>query len=202
MPPTSAVETPTTTPDEPPLQPITVAMFRAMVRSGIVGEKEPIYLYKGRLARRMAPHRPHSIAVDRARRALDALVPPGCHVQQEQPVAMRTEHSTPEPDLAAFRGRPGDYPVDFPTTADLAMVVEVADPSLAIDRDQAGDLAREDVPAHRIVDLKGRRVEALDAPSDGSYRCITLYGEADDVPLVIDGREVGRIRVGDLLPSA
>jgi hypothetical protein len=200
MPTTPAVAPPTATPDEPPLQPITVAMFRAMVASGIVGEKEPTYLWKGRLARRMAPNRPHSIAVDRARRALDALLPLGLHVQQEQPVAMRTEHSTPEPDLAVLRGLPEDYPDDFPTTADLLLVVEIADSSIVIDRAQADDLAREEVPASWIVDLKKRRVEARDDPDGGRYRRLLFFEEADEIPLILDGGEVGRIAVGALLP--
>lgn len=196
MPTTASVTTST----EPPLQPITVAMFRAMVRSGIIGEKEPVYLWKGRLARRMAPNRPHSITVDRSRRALESVIPPGLHVQQEQPVAMRTEHSTPEPDLAVLRGRPEDYPDNFPTTADLVLVVEVADSSIALDRDQADDFAREGVPAYWIVDLKGRRIEAHDIPNHGTYQRTSVYSESDDIPVVIDGREVGRLRVLDLLP--
>ncbi|MEW4570604.1 Uma2 family endonuclease [Tautonia sp. JC769] len=185
---------------EPPMQPITVAMFREMVRSGIVGEKEPVYLWKGRLARRKAPNRPHSIAVDRSRRALESVIPPGFHAQQGQAVAMRTEHSTPEPDLAVLRGRPDDFPNDFPTTADLSLVVEVADSSIAPDRDQAGDFAREGIPAYWIVDLKGRRIEAHDSPDHGTYQRTSTFSESNDIPVVIDGREVGRLRVLDLLP--
>ncbi|QDV35106.1 Uma2 family endonuclease [Tautonia plasticadhaerens] len=187
-------------PAEPPMEPITVPMFRAMVRSGIIGEKEPVYLWKGRLARRMAPNRPHSIAVDRCRRALEGILPQGYHVQQEQPVAMRGQHSTPEPGLAVLRGRPEDYPTEFPTTADMPLAVEVADSSLAIDRDQSDDLALEGVRVYLIVDLKGRRVEARDGPKDGTYQRVTTFGEDADLPVVVDGRQVGLVRVRDLLP--
>lgn len=193
MPPSSAAA-------EPRIEPITVPMFRAMVRTGIIGEKESIYLWKGRLARRMAPNRPHSIAVDRARRALDAILLPGVHVQQGEPLAMRTEHSLPEPDLDVLRGRPEDYPDEFPTTADVLLVVEMADSSLALDRDQADDLAREGVPAYWIADLKGRRVEVRDEPAEGIYQRVLVYKEDDDIPVVIDGQEVGRVSVRDLLP--
>jgi hypothetical protein len=197
---TSAVAGSATMPVEPPMVPITVPMFRAMVRSGIIGEKEPVYLWKGRLARRMAPNRPHSIAVDRGRRALEAILPAGYHVQQGQPVAMRRQHSTPEPDLAVLRGRPEDYPQGFPTSADMPLVVEVADTSMALDRDQAGDLALEGVPVYLIVDLKGRRVEVRDHPRDGSYERVSIFHEDDELPIVVDGREVGRVLVRDLLP--
>lgn len=197
---TSAVAGPAAMPVEPPMEPITVPMFRAMVRSGIIGEKEPVYLWKGRLARRMAPDRPHSIAVDRGRRALEAILPPGYHVQQEQPVAMRHQHSTPEPDLAVLRGRPEDYPQDFPTSADMPLIVEVADTSMALDRDQAGDLAIEGVPVFLIVDLKGRRVEARNTPRNGTYERMAIFNEDDELPIVVDGREVGRVPIRDLLP--
>jgi hypothetical protein len=200
MGPTSAVAGSAAMPAEPPMEPITVPMFRAMVRSGIIGEKEPVYLWKGRLARRMAPNRPHSIAVDRCRRALEAILPPGSHVQQEQPVAMRHQHSTPEPDLAVLRGRPEDSPQDFPTSADMPLIVELADTSIALDREQAGDLALEEVPIDLIVDLKGRRVEARENPRDGSYQRVSIFDEDDELPIVVDGREVGRVAVRGLLP--
>ncbi|WP_169978538.1 Uma2 family endonuclease [Tautonia rosea] len=194
MPSTASV----TTSAELPLQPITVAMFRAMVRSGTIGEKEPVYLWKGRLARRMAPNRPHSLTLDRSRRALESLIPPAFHVQQQQLVAMCTEHSTPEPHLAVLRGRPEDVPDNFPTTADLVLMVEVADSSIALHRDQADDFARKEVPTYWIGDLKTRRIEAYDTPNQGTYQRTSVVSESEDIPIEVNGQEVGRLRVFDL----
>ena len=200
MPTDAATATTNPSTAEPMLEPITAPMFQAMVRSGIIGEKEPVYLWKGRLARRMAPNRPHSIAVALTGRCLESLLPAGDHVQQEQPVAMLHQHSTPEPDLAVLRGSERDYPDTFPTTADMPLAVEVADSSLSIDHAQADDLAAEGVPVCWILDLRRRRIEVRDDPREGTYRRLTTYAEGDAVPVVVDGDEVGRLRVSDLLP--
>jgi hypothetical protein len=56
---------------------------------------------------------------------------PGSHVRLHAPLAL-DEHSEPEPDVAVVAGAVRDYPESHPTTA--ALVVEVADSSLRLDR--------------------------------------------------------------------
>lgn len=185
---------------DPVWSPITVPMFQAMMRTGIVGEEEPVYLWKGRLARRMAPNRDHSIAVDATSEAIRRRLDPGHHVMAEQPLARRLEDSMPQPDVAVVRGRSRDYRPHFPTTADAALVVEVADTSLAADRAQEVDNAREGVPIYWIVNLRDRRVEVFEHPAADGYRRTSCYAAGDAVPLVIDGRVLGRIPVSDILP--
>jgi hypothetical protein len=84
-------------------------------------------------------------------------------------------------------------------------VVEVADSSLAIDSGEVlQTYAREAIPVDWIVNLPKRRIEVYTEPSGSaaapSYRGQRSYGPDDEVPVVLDGREVGRIAVRDVLP--
>ena len=115
-------------------------------------------------------------------------------------MALGLTPSVPYPDVKIVRGRMEDYPERFPTAADVPLVAEVADSSLAADRGMAATYAAEGIPAYWIVNIPDRRVEAYADPAAGSYRSRTIHGPDDEVPVVVDGREVGRIAVRDILP--
>ena len=79
------------------------------------------------------------------------------------------------------------------------MIVEVADSSLAEDREYAANLyGPAGIPMYWIVNVKGRRVEVYARPR--RKRAPEIFAEGQSVPLLIDGREVGRIAVDDILP--
>jgi hypothetical protein len=85
------------------------------------------------------------------------------------------------------------------------LVVEVADSSLAIDRGTKARLyARTQIPCYWIVNLIDRQLEVLtnpggpaDAPAYGQRQ---VFGPDDDVPFVLEGTELARIAVRELLP--
>jgi hypothetical protein len=83
-------------------------------------------------------------------------------------------------------------------------VVEVADSSLGEDRKGLARNAWVNIPVAWIVDLKSRAVEVYAQPTGparpAKYQDVVVYGEGDEIPLVIDGRELGRIAVRDVLP--
>ena len=104
-----------------------------------------------------------------------------------------------------FRSREDDYGDKVPGPPDCAIVVEIADTTLRRDRGQKKRLyARARVPEYWIVNLVDRQVEVYTEPTGPGrkpdYRKPTVYGSTDAVPVVIDGREVGRLNVADLLP--
>jgi hypothetical protein len=83
--------------------------------------------------------------------------------------------------------------------------VEVADSSLRRDRDLKKRIyARAAIPSYWIVNLADRRIEVYTAPSgpgaSPDYAERADYAAEDAVPVVIEGREVGRVAVGMVLP--
>jgi Uma2 family endonuclease len=114
------------------------------------------------------------------------------------------ERSEPEPDLAVVRGASLDYEDRHPEPAEVALVVEVAESSLTSDREIMGQIyAAAGIPVYWIVNLRGRSrfVEVYTRPTrTRSYRSRNDYRPGQDLPLKIEGNEVGRIAVADLLP--
>ena len=193
---------------DPPLWPLTLEMVEAMVENGILSEKEPVYLWKRRLARRMAPQRPHALTVGLVVEALRKALPSGWHVEEEKPLVFRLSHSAPQPDIVILRGQLRDNTTRHPTTSGAALVVEVADSSLKADRKMAAEYAAESVPAYWaaesvpaywIVDIVNNRIETFAAPEQGASLQTATYERSGRVPLVIEGRLVAEIAVSGLL---
>ena len=76
----------------------------------------------------------------------------------------------PQPDLMLLRPRADDYADRHPSAADVLLLVEVSDSSLAWDRNTKLALyARFGVPEVWIVDIPGGAIEAYRASKDGAY---------------------------------
>ncbi len=174
---------------------LTVEQYHQIVGAGIIGEDEPVELLKGWLVRKMGKKPPHRIAGE--------VIPSGWHVQSQEPIT--TLDSEPEPDVSVIRGSARDYAQEHAGPNNVGLLVEVADTSLARDRGFKKQIyAEARIPVYWIVNLIDSLVEVYTEPSgpgeQPDYRKNETYSAADDVPVVLDGREVGRIAVRDLLP--
>lgn len=184
---------------------LSVDKYQAMVDLGIIGPDDRVELIEGRLIAKMGKNQPHSIGAGRVMERLIRLVPDGYYVGREEPMA--TDESVPEPDVMIVRGSRDDYPRRPPGPADVLLVVEVADTSLAFDSVTKKRLyARAGVSAYWLLNVPARCLHVfanptgpVDAPD---YQLSAIVREGESVPLVLDGREVARIAVADLLPRA
>jgi Uma2 family endonuclease len=125
------------------------------------------------------------------------------HIRIQDPIT--TEDSEPEPDLVIARGKRRDYLSRHPFPQETALVVEVADTTLLEDQTvKARIYARAGIKVYWIVNLVEMQIEVYTNPvrrgKDPRYRQQQNYGIGDEVPLVIDGKELARIAVRDLLP--
>jgi Uma2 family endonuclease len=143
---------------------------------------------------------PHSTADDLCGKALEQAIPAGWYVRPAKPIRLPEQVSMPEPDRCVVRGSIRDYSQRAPGAADVAMVVEVADSSLGEDRKMARIYGSSGIPAYWIVNLVDRQVEVYTLPYAGGYHSRQDFTAGQDVPVVIDGVEAGRIRIADILP--
>jgi Uma2 family endonuclease len=185
---------------------LTVERYCAMIASGAFGKHEPLYLWKGRLIAKMTKGRPHVIAQSNLTARMVQVVPNGWHIEQDQPIAVGDD-SAPEPDLAVIRGIADDYPNDPPSARDIGLIVEVSDSSLAEDLgDVLQTYAAQGIPIYWVVNLPARSILVHGDPTGPAerpdYRSRQEYQEGQEVPVVIDGREIGRIAVSEILPSS
>ncbi|MCI0545836.1 MAG: Uma2 family endonuclease [Candidatus Rokubacteria bacterium] len=164
---------------------------------------EPVELVAGQLVVAEPQGSDHATAVGAADDALRAVLPRGWIVRAQMPVAL-DEDSEPEPDLALVPGERVDYRDAHPIRPALA--VEVADSSLAFDREQKGSLyARAGIPDYWIVNLIDRTLEVYRdpgpdpaAPYGSRYQSLERLAPPATVALL--ALPAARIAVGDLLP--
>jgi Uma2 family endonuclease len=108
-----------------------------------------------------------------------------------------------EPDVSVARGDIEDYADRDPGPADLAMVVEVAASRVSEDRWMADVYGAAGIPVFWIVNLKARQVEVytlLKRRRTSVYGKPNVFKVGQTVPVVIEGRELGRIAVAEILP--
>jgi Uma2 family endonuclease len=179
---------------------MTVDEYEAKVASGEIPEDSRVELIDGRLVRKVTKNTAHSFSVCAVHDSLTALVPVGYSVRQECPVRI-PPLSEPEPDASVVQGTRARYKKRHPGPVEIALIVEVADSSLADDRALVVTYGAAGIPVCWIVNLRDGQVEVYTDPDPaGGYRSRVDYQPGQDVPVVIDGQEVGRIAVADLLP--
>jgi Uma2 family endonuclease len=180
-----------------------VETYHRLVASGVFGDKSSIFLWKGQLVEKvtdMSKGRRHVYAVNKLDKLLGTFLPDRWFVEQDQPMEVGAD-SVPEPDLNVVRGRVEDYVERTPTAWDVGLVIEVADTSLA---DGSGEVLRayagSAVPRYWLVNIPRQRIEVYRRPEGNHYAEEAVYGPEEEVPVVLGDREVGRIRVRDILP--
>jgi len=176
--------------------------YERLVDLGIfVGER--LELLDGLLVVREPQGSPHAAIVGQIGHVLRAAFGAGWHVRLQAPLAL-DEDSEPEPDVAVVAGSYRDYLDAHPTTA--ALVVEVADTSLRLDRRVKSSLyARARLPEYWIVDLVAGALEvhrdpqpAADAVHEWAYRSVEVLRPPATVTAAASPG--APISVADLLP--
>jgi Uma2 family endonuclease len=204
----SMIQQPTVFPAATPLPvptadffPISVKQYHELIDAGILTEDDPVELLEGYLVTKMPKKPSHSTTTKKTFRALDRMVPPGWHVAGQEPIT--TDTSEPEPDITVLRGDEDQFQDHHPGPQDVALLVEVADSTLRRDRGPKKRLyARVRIPVYWLINLVDHRIEVYTEPSGPAkapdYHHREDFGPADMIPVVIEGREVGRIAVRDL----
>jgi Uma2 family endonuclease len=182
---------------------LSVDQYQEMARLGILTKDDRIELLEGWLIAKMTKHRPHVVSATRTFHRVTALLPAGWYVAKEDPV--QGTDSQPEPDIALTRGTVDDYLERTPGPGDVALLIEVADTSLLRDRVMKKRLyARAGFPVYWLIKLVDKRIEVYTEPTGpikkSDYRNRQDFGPDEMIPVIIEGREVGRLAVRDLLP--
>lgn len=181
----------------------TRADYDRLIAQGAFDHGDPVELLGGELVAREPQGSYHVTTIALAARALERAFGLGWTVRQQAPITLDDE-SEPEPDLAVVRGEPIDFLDGHP--ARPALVVEVAETSLRLDRELKGGLyARAGLPEYWIINLRDRCLEVFRSPGADPtrhigwrYRDIAVLAAGHRVgPLALDGRSIA---VADLLP--
>lgn len=182
---------------------LTVEQYLKMIDAGIFDQGPRAELLGGFIVEKMTKHTPHNFGVMSLGEALRTALAPGWCVREEKSIVLDA-WSRPEPDITVARGPRTAYRHADPTPEEIAILFEVADSSYDADRfEKWPRYAAARTPAYGILNIQDRRMELYGDPEGegqtAAYRTGRTYSEDTEFPVLIDGHEVGRIAVADLL---
>lgn len=191
-----------TAPTEP-IWCLSVEQYHEMINAGILTDDDPVELLEGMLIPKMPKKPPHGMTKQLTRDALARALPSGWYVAEQEPVT--TEDSEPEPDVAVIRGTPRDYSDRHPGPGDVAIVIEVSDTTLRRDRGLKKRIyARAGIPVYLIINLPESQIEVYTEPTgeaeEPDYQRRQDYLPTDEIPIIIEGREIGRLAAREIVP--
>jgi Uma2 family endonuclease len=158
-----------------PRRRFTVDEYYRMAEAGILGAGERVELIEGEIIEMAAIGSRHAASVKRLNRLLVRRVGERGVVQVQDPVRL-SDLSEPEPDIAVLRPRPDDYAAAHPIPADVLLIVEVADTTVAFDREEKAPLyALAGIGEYWLVDLGADQIEVYRAPSAEGYLDVHSY---------------------------
>lgn len=146
----------------------TVDVYQQMGEAGILTEDDRVELIAGEIVEMSPIGVPHMWCVNRLNNVLPRILGQEALVSVQNPVRLSSD-GEPQPDLVVLRP---DAPSNrIPTTADIFLIIEVADSSRAYDRAVKLPLyAAADIKEVWLVDLIAEIVERHTDPHDGVYR--------------------------------
>lgn len=202
-----AVETtPVVLPDarrQPHLRRFSVDEYHRMIESGVLTEDDRVQLIDGWIIE-MPPIGPmHGASTTLTDHVIQRLLPPGWHVRVQLPITL--EDGEPEPDIVVTRGGPREYTRRHPGPKDVALVVEIADATLQLNRNEKARVyAAAQIAEYWILNLVDRQLEVHRDPqgakAKAKYHVHEVVEAAGSIDLIIDGKRVAQLKVSELLP--
>jgi len=170
---------------------LTVAEYHRMAETGILTPDARVELIEGETIDMPPIGSVHAGTVDYIVDVLSSACGRRAIVRTQNPVFLDL-NSEPQPDLALLRPRPDFYRSSHPTPADLFLIVEVADTSLAYDTQLKRPLyARHGIPEVWLVDLPNRRFLVHRTPTLAGFQDVqTLTDLSALTPLLLPGVRV------------
>lgn len=165
---------PTSALDTPQRHRLSVEDYHRMTEAGILGEDARVELIEGAIIDMTPIGSRHAGTVSQLNAILEQGIGEAAIVWTQNPIHL-DPHTEPQPDLALLRPRSDFYKSAHPRHDDILLVIEVADRSLAYDRDIKLPLyARAGIPEAWLVDIDAGSLTCFSEPGADGYRQATV----------------------------
>ena len=146
-----------------------VDAYYKLAEAGILPNPHRVELIDGEIIDLNSIGSPHAAITTRLTRQFIRAVGDLAIISVQNPLRLDS-YNEPEPDLLVLRPRADDYQANHPGAADVLLLIEVSETSLAYDRGRKLALyAKFGVPEVWIVDLAGAALEIYRQPKEGVY---------------------------------
>ncbi len=148
--------------------PFDVDAYQRLAALGVLREDARVELIDGQVVEMSPIGDRHASCVRRLNRLFSRLVLDIAIIDVQNTLVLG-RHDAPQPDLVLLAPRADVYP-KHPRAGDVLLVIEVADTTLAYDRDVKIPLyARSGIPEAWLVNLPADRIEVHRQPTSGEY---------------------------------
>lgn len=176
----------------------TASEYQHLADIGVLGEDERVELIEGRIVQMAPKNVSHAIATSRANRTFNKLPGDVAEVRVQDPILLN-DYSEPEPDIVLVAPPDDCYLDHHPKPKDIFLILEIAESSLAYDREVKGRLyARNGIIQYCLLNLNDRELEDYRHPGRDGYRSKQTYAENQSFNLAAFP-DIS-IRVSELLP--
>lgn len=184
--------------DRPQRHAVTAGEYLRMGEAGVFAPEARLELIDGEIIEMARIGSPHAAIVKILNRLLVRLVGERAIVSVQDPV-VATERSVPQPDIALLKPRADGYYSAHPGAADVLLLVEVSDTTLAFDLDTKIPLyARAGIAEVWVIDVNARSVRVHRDPGAGVYAStFVVQGDKSVAPLALSE---ARIALSDIFP--
>lgn len=156
---------------------LTVAEYHKMAEAGIFQPEERVELIGGQIIKMIAKGTAHTAAVTRTARVLRHLLENQAEIRTQDPVQL-DNFSEPEPDIAVVKVNSLDYADHHPTTAEVYLIIEVADSSFKYDCDIKGKIyAQSGIRDYWLLDVNKRQLHVFREPTQQGYQSEEIFAE-------------------------
>ncbi|MFN7760554.1 MAG: Uma2 family endonuclease [Pseudanabaena sp.] len=161
----------------------TVQQYHLMHEAGVFTVGDRYELINGEI-REMSPIGiKHAVCVAKTARLFQIKLGDRAFVWTQNPIILRN-YSEPQPDLAILKWRDDFYASALPTPEDILLIIEVADSTIAYDRDVKMPLyAVNGIPEMWLFDVNQQIIEGYTQPSSSGYKRMQRYEQGDTLAM-------------------
>lgn len=104
----------------------------------------------------------------------------GFYLLTQDPITLTEQGSEPEPDIPIARGSMFDYTEHHPYPEDILLVIEVADPSLEVDKKIKMPIyAKAGIQDYWVVDVRAKEITVYRHPVEDFYQDVQVVTGRD-----------------------
>ncbi|WP_293336611.1 Uma2 family endonuclease [Microcoleus sp. CAWBG58] len=176
----------------------TVKEYQKLGEMGFFHPEERVELLSGNIITISDKGTANTSATRRTANVLRDILGNQVDVYYKSPIAL-DDNSEPEPDIAVVIIDPFDYATHHPTPSEVYLIIEVADSSLAYDREvKAKIYARSRIADYWVLNVNERQLHVFREPTEYGYQSEVILEETASIsPLQFPAVNIA---IGEMLP--
>jgi Uma2 family endonuclease len=167
-----------------------VEEYHQIIEAGILTSADRVELLDGQIIQMSSQLPPHAGTVQRIDRYFKQIFSNQADVRVQLPITLST--SEPEPDIAVVQSSASDYGDRHPSSAEILLLLEVADRTLTFDCEQKAVIyAKAGITDYWVINVNQRQAHISRQPDRGTYPSkIVLSANSCFAPLAFPTLEI------------